>query len=102
MRGSVAICARDSIWKVPMVSAFCISSNVGGVVFGDMGEVDAPAPLVCEFHCVLQHRHHAEAEQIDFDDAQVFGNRPCPIAPPPFPAWRRFPRGRFHPVGPGK
>ncbi len=25
-RGSVAICARDSTWKTPMVSAFCSSS----------------------------------------------------------------------------
>ena len=96
-RGSVAICARDSTWKTPIVSASCSMLVDGRIVRRQMREIDdrtldRGAREVARSACrlcvlavsasivvspftsverVLQHRHHAEAEQIDLDDPHV-------------------------------
>lgn len=44
----------------------------GGVVFGDAGEVDGMAALLADVEGIFHRGEHAEAEEVDFDDAEVF------------------------------
>ena len=44
----------------------------GGVVFGDLGDVDWFAALFAKADGVFHGGEHAEAEEVDFDDAEVF------------------------------
>ena len=43
-----------------------------GVICRNMREVERPPALATQFQCILHHRHHAEPEQIHFDDAEIF------------------------------
>ena len=43
-----------------------------GVVLRQGGEIDGMAARAGQFHRVLQDGHHAQAEQIDFDDTEIF------------------------------
>ena len=43
----------------------------GGVVLGDEGEVDGVASLLADVEGVLHGGKHAEAEEVDLDDAEV-------------------------------
>ena len=41
------------------------------VVLRQLRQIDRVPALSCQFHRVLQHGHHAQPKQIDFDDAHV-------------------------------
>jgi hypothetical protein len=43
----------------------------GGVVFGDLGEVDRASALGAQVEGVFHGSEHAEAEKVDFDDAEI-------------------------------
>ena len=44
----------------------------GRIVGGKLAEIDLFAPVIAhQFEAVLENGHHAEAEQIDFDDAEI-------------------------------
>ena len=42
------------------------------VVGRNVSEIDRPAALATKLERVLHHRHHAEPEQVHFDDAKIF------------------------------
>src|SRR5205085_7562342 len=42
------------------------------VVGRNVGEIDRPAALAAKLKRVLHYRHHAETEQVDFYDAEIF------------------------------
>ena len=64
-RGSVAICARLSIWNTPTVSARH-SIVVDLVLLRDGGEVDLVALVLADqVDRVVQRAEHAEAEQVE-------------------------------------
>ena len=50
----------------------------------------------------FEHRHHAQAEQIDLDDASCPRNLPCPTARRRGPAWWQAPAERWNPTVPGR
>ena len=79
MRGSVAICARLSTWKTPIVSARWSMRVDRRVVGREMREVDLDALVLAdERDRLLERRQHAEAEQVDLDEARGRRSRPCP------------------------
>ena len=64
-RGSVAICARDSIWNTPTVSARHSISYTSSLL-RDGGEVDLVAAVLADqVDRVVQGAEHAEPEQVE-------------------------------------
>ena len=57
---------------MPTVSAFCNAEKTAGSFCGKLREVDLFVVVIADqLDGVFEHGHHAEAEQIDFDDAHV-------------------------------
>ena len=54
------------------MSAFCIISIGRGVILRNVREIERPPAFAAKLEGILHHRHHAEAEQIDFHDAEIF------------------------------
>ncbi len=71
MIGSVAICARDSTWKVPIVSARHSISNTAGSSFGMVARSTGLPRRRADVQGILDGRQHPEAEQVDLHDADV-------------------------------
>ena len=72
VRSSVCICARDSIWNVPTVSALWISVIHARVVERDPREVDRLAVHSRDLlDAVLDRGEHPEPEQVDLQEARV-------------------------------
>ena len=72
VRRSDCICARLSIWKTPVVSAFWIAVVGGRVVVGDPREVDPLAARARDhLHRALDRRQHPQPEQVDLQEARV-------------------------------
>ena len=44
----------------------------GGVIFRNVGEIERAPALAAQLKRILHHRHHPEAEQVDFHDAEIF------------------------------
>ena len=72
VRSSVCICARDSIWNVPTVSAFWISAYTSGSCNG-MRERSIVSAVHARdlLDAVLDRREHPEPEQVDLQEARV-------------------------------
>ena len=67
MRGRQDICARLSTWNMPMVSAFCSAAKTAGSSGGSCARSTSGHSL----ETLFEHRHHAEAEQVHLDDAEI-------------------------------
>ena len=44
----------------------------GGVILRDVGEIERPPAFAAKLEGILHHRHHAQAEQIDLHDPEIF------------------------------
>src|SRR5436190_20311043 len=42
------------------------------VVFWNVSEIERPPAFATKFERVLHHRHHPQAQQIDFHDSEIF------------------------------
>ena len=62
------------------------------VIFRDVREIERPAAFATKFKRILHHRHHAEAEQIDFHDAEIFAIILVPLRDDPARHGRIFQR----------
>ena len=72
VRFSICICARDSIWKTPVVSASWISRVDLPVVVRDPGQVDPLAAHARDLvDAALDRRQHPQPEQVDLEEAGV-------------------------------
>ena len=81
VRRIVCICARLSIWKQPTVSARWISSNTARVVERHAREVDLLAVRARDHvDALLDGGEHAEAEQVDLQEAGVGARVLVPLA----------------------
>ena len=68
-----AICARDSIWNTPMVSARQIMSRRRGS-FGGMSPQRRirAAVAIDQIEAALQRREHAERQHVDLEQSEAF------------------------------
>ena len=70
-RGSIDICARDSIWNVPIVSALRIIAYVAGSSAGMVARSRRMAfGLIEQIEGAAHAAQHAEAQHIDLHEFQ--------------------------------
>ena len=73
-----------------------------GIILRDRGEIDRATARLAQFNRVLHHRHHAEPEQIDLDDAEVLAVVLVPLRHDASGHARRFERDDRARVVPGR
>ncbi len=78
-RGSIDICARDSIWNTPTVSArrdHLVDARIFG---GYVGKLERPPTKATDQRQrAPDGREHAEPQHIDLEQAADHRDRPCP------------------------
>ena len=67
----MAIWARLSIWKTPIVSALLHHFIGRPIIRGDVSQIERPPAFAAKLEGILHHRHHPEPEQVHLHDPEI-------------------------------